>query len=513
MQVLSRGCRCIEIDVWNGDAPAPSRDRTKSPHADKGRGLSGSSLSSAALSIVETFGDKYETARLYLGDRAVAGHRRSRSPSANRDALAVADDASPRTSAVSVSTPQGPRESGDLVDVGRVTPRPRALPRGEPIVTHGWTLTIPCGFRDVCEAIKESAFVDNDLPVIISLEVHADLEQQEVMVSIMKEVWHGLLVSEPHEGCDPRFRVPNLGELRNKILVKVKRAAAKMVAGQGSGEAPVVLHAVDDDDNTSRCHDDAALPPHSSLLEKPAPTAESSARARICDSLADLAVYTRSQRFEGLQTPHAKSPVHVLSMSENRILDMYHKHHRDVFVHNKRYFMRAFPNVRRIDSSNPDPSLFWRKGVQMVALNWQNLDEGMMVNEGMFADEKGWVLKPPGYQSSDKASDTQALAAPGCTMDLSITVFAGHNLPTTAAHADGDCDYAASASAIRPLVKVELHVERPGGTDSSSGGVKENSYKRRTDAKKSSNPYFGSHGKTLEFRAIPKVVTELSFVR
>lgn len=387
------------------------------------------------------------------------------------------------------------------------------MPPGEPIVTHGWTLTVPCGFREVCEAIKESAFVDNDLPVIISLEVHADLEQQEVMVKIMREVWQDLLVSEPHEGCDPRFRVPTLDALRNKILVKVKRATAKMIATRSTTDLPMHV-AADDDASLSDDERPPAPPGRSPRLDKAssAPTGaqEKNAKVRICQSLAELAVYTRSQRFESLETPQAKKPTHIFSISENRILELYQKHHREVFMHNKNYFMRAFPNVRRIDSSNPDPSLFWRMGVQMVAMNWQNLDEGMMLNEGMFADEKGWVLKPPAYQSSDKSSDTQDLAAPGCTMDLGITVFAGHNLPTTGS--DDDAENARSGSTIRPVVKVELHVEKPGSADK-DGAKTECPYKQRTDAKKSSNPNFGVAGKALQFRSIHKVVGELGFVR
>ncbi|PNY25077.1 Phosphoinositide phospholipase C [Tolypocladium capitatum] len=507
---LSRGCRCIEIDVWNGDA-VPSRSRSKSPHGEHSRGLSGSSLPAAALNLVDTMEETYEAAKSYLGDKPAA---HSRSPSINSRAMAA--DVSPRSSVQFPVAAAEPLESNDRLDAARGTAHARArklLPPGEPIVTHGWTLTVPCGFREVCEAIKESAFGDNDLPIIISLEVHADLEQQEVMVKIMREVWQGLLISEPHEGCDPRFRVPTLDALRNKILIKVKRATAKMTTVRSATELPMHI-AADDDASLSDDERSLAPPRRSPRLEKastaPAGAQEKSAKVRICQSLAELAVYTRSERFESLETPQAKKPSHIFSISENRILELYQKHPREVFMHNKHYFMRAFPNVRRIDSSNPDPSLFWRKGVQMVAMNWQNLDEGMMLNEGMFADEKGWVLKPPGYQSSDKTSDTQALAAPGCTMDLSITVFAGHNLP--AKSSDDDADNARSGSTIRPVVKVELHVEKPGGADK-DGVARECPYKQRTDAKRSSNPNFGVSGQALQFRGIHKVVGELSFLR
>lgn len=60
--------------------------------------------------------------------------------------------------------------------------------------------------------------------------------------------------------------------------------------------------------------------------------------------------------------------------------------------------MRAVPRCARFDSSNLDPFLFKRKGaktvasVQIVALNWQSWDEGMMLIEVMFASENGWAL-------------------------------------------------------------------------------------------------------------------------
>ncbi|SMQ45987.1 unnamed protein product [Zymoseptoria tritici ST99CH_3D7] len=65
--------------------------------------------------------------------------------------------------------------------------------------------------------------------------------------------------------------------------------------------------------------------------------------------------------------------------------------------HNMKYLMRVYPGARRIDSSNFNPLQSWRRGVQMAALNWQTYDVHQQVNEAMFAagsDRLGYVLKP-----------------------------------------------------------------------------------------------------------------------
>ncbi|KAI9163256.1 Phosphoinositide phospholipase C [Paramyrothecium foliicola] len=496
--VLSRGCRCIEIDVWNGDVHVPTT-RSKSPKREHNRGLSGSSFPNVASSVMEHVEDTIGTARAYFGDKS-ATH--SRSPSAN--SRVVCDELSPR------SAEFGPdaKESSDRLEVSHARTRSRQLmPKGEPIVAHGWTLTPPCGFREVCEVIRDSAFKENDLPVIVSLEIHADADQQEVMAKIMKEVWQDMLISEPLEGCDPRFRVPRLDQLRNKILVKVKRAHSTIVAVSDTTSLPPRFA---EDEDASGSEEDLRGPvvPKSSVA--PGPQQDAPRRVPICKSLSDLAVYTRSEHFHTLDTPAAKKPTHIFSISENRILDLNAKNHQEVFMHNKNYFMRAFPAGRRINSSNPDPSLFWRKGVQMVAMNWQYMDEFMMLNEGMFAGQQGWVLKPPGYLSSDKAGITQELAAPGRTLDLVVTVFAAQHIPL-----DGDdahSDSSRAASALRPVIKADLHVEKREATDKDGQG-QEHKYKQKTSSQKTDHPSWGLTGSVLKFLNIPNVVEDFCFLR
>jgi phosphatidylinositol phospholipase C delta len=478
--------------VWNGDAAIPT-GTTKSTK-NHGRGISGSSFPNVATTVIDAVEETYA----YLSGSGP--HTRSASAASRLE-----HEISPRSSAQFSVDTRGSRDRLDVSRNSRSRSRPRQpSPKGEPIVTHGWTFTAPCGFREVCQAVREAAFVENDLPIIVSLEVHADQDQQEVMVKIMKEEWAGVLVEKPFDDWDPKFRLPRLGDLRNRILVKVKKAQAKIVVNPATVDLPAI-YANDPDDSGS----EDERPPLITSASAPNPVNhQKGIKVPICTNLGNLAVYTRSQHYKSLQTPEAKNPPHIFSISEDRILDLHQKNHRAMFTHNKNYFMRAFPAGRRIDSSNPDPSLFWRGGVQMVAMNWQYMDEGMMLNEGMFADEDGWVLKPSGYQSSDKSAETQAVAAPTYTMDLKITVFAGQHIPVQA------CDpteHTRSASTIRPLIKAELHVDKPSESEREAS-AQECKYKQKSGVGKTDHPNW-PEGSVLEFLNIPKVVEELSFIR
>lgn len=177
-----------------------------------------------------------------------------------------------------------------------------------------------------------------------------------------------------------------------------------------------------------------------------------------------------------------------------------------LFSHNKNFFMRAYPKGLRLNSSNLNPTVFWRQGVQIVALNWQRWDGGMMLNEGMFAGTPGWVLKPEGYRSTS-AGKTQNDAVARHSLDLSIEFFAGQNIPLPPEEDD--------PKDFKPYVKVELHVEKPeerlgepipGGGKSTKGDVK-----RKTKSYRTPDPDFGRE--ILEFKGVKGVTEELTFVR
>ena len=66
----------------------------------------------------------------------------------------------------------------------------------------------------------------------------------------------------------------------------------------------------------------------------------------------------------------------------------------DLIANGQAHLRRVYPKGTRIASGNLDPLKFWRAGSHFAALNWQEFDSGMQLNEAMFAGTPGWVLKP-----------------------------------------------------------------------------------------------------------------------
>eukprot|EP00058_Branchiostoma_floridae_P018214 XP_002603703.1 hypothetical protein BRAFLDRAFT_93082 [Branchiostoma floridae] len=95
---------------------------------------------------------------------------------------------------------------------------------GNPIIYHGHTLTTKIPFRDVVEAINDSAFLASDYPVILSIENHCCLQQQVKMAHCFTSILGEKLVTrflfESDAVDDPSLPSPN--QLKGRILLKNK---------------------------------------------------------------------------------------------------------------------------------------------------------------------------------------------------------------------------------------------------------------------------------------------------
>ena len=77
-------------------------------------------------------------------------------------------------------------------------------------------------FKDVIkDAIAQYAFATSDYPLILSIENHCSLEQQDLMADYMRDYLGDFLYTAPPD--DTKTAMPSPEELKKKILVKAKR--------------------------------------------------------------------------------------------------------------------------------------------------------------------------------------------------------------------------------------------------------------------------------------------------
>ncbi|KAF2634338.1 PLC-like phosphodiesterase, partial [Massarina eburnea CBS 473.64] len=477
--VLSRGCRCVEIDVWDGEPPSSSSSSSDDEAVEKKN----------KKDKKDKKGKKDKKEKLSIRQRLEIKFGKKAPPT---------DKTKEDANSVSTSPPKA--------EVDKIQPWvSNSSTRAEPRVLHGYTLTKDMPFRDVCATIRDYAFASSNLPLIVSLEVHTSPEQQDIMVEIMKHYWAGMLVDLPLDSSEPseNIKLPTLKDLENKILVKVKRTINHKP--DLSEAKPTTLQAPAQSSNPES-RESLASEATSSESSDPHPEGPPAPKPKVIDSLSRLGVYFGGYHYKGLDAPEANIPTHVFSLSEKTLMEVHETNPMELFKHNKHYFIRAYPKSLRLNSSNLDPSIFWRQGVQIVALNWQRWDGGMMQNEGMFAGTPGWVLKPEGYRSTS-AAKTQKDAISHHNLDLSIEFFAGQDIPLPPQEDD--------PKDFKPYVKVELHVEKPEEREGEPipGGGKNNKgeFKKKTKTHRTPNPDFGRE--IIEFKGITGVTEELTLVR
>ncbi|PVD20908.1 hypothetical protein C0Q70_19071 [Pomacea canaliculata] len=102
---------------------------------------------------------------------------------------------------------------------------------GQPIITHGYTLTSKIKVAEVLKVIKENAWVASEYPIILSLENHLSLGQQRLMARMMKDVFGDELLTEPVDQNESVMPSPE--QLKRKIIIKDRKLRTDSCAAEG----------------------------------------------------------------------------------------------------------------------------------------------------------------------------------------------------------------------------------------------------------------------------------------
>uniref|UniRef100_A0A673KIA5 1-phosphatidylinositol 4,5-bisphosphate phosphodiesterase n=1 Tax=Sinocyclocheilus rhinocerous TaxID=307959 RepID=A0A673KIA5_9TELE len=326
-------------------------------------------------------------------------------------------------------------------------------------------------FLDVIQAIKETAFVTSEYPVILSFENHCSKTQQYKMAKYCEEIFGELLLKQPLEGfpIEAGQPLPSPSDLKRKILIKNKRLKPEveqstyMCIQTRSGfdfclcERAENISGYTDDPyaqdrslrkkHMSTCTELKLLSVTRVFLHQGVETAEDAdaeqqliasykyegATTNIHPYLSAMVNYAQPVKFQSFEVAEERNIHHNMSSFNESVGLGYLKTNAIEFVnYNKRQMSRIYPKGGRVDSSNYMPQIFWNAGCQMVSLNFQTPDLGMQLNQGKFEYNGacGYLLKPDFMRRADRMFDpfsetpVDGVIAATC----SVQVFSGQFL-------------------------------------------------------------------------------------
>uniref|UniRef100_A0A3P8QSX3 1-phosphatidylinositol 4,5-bisphosphate phosphodiesterase n=1 Tax=Astatotilapia calliptera TaxID=8154 RepID=A0A3P8QSX3_ASTCA len=315
----------------------------------------------------------------------------------------------------------------------------------EPYITHGFTMTTEIPFKEVIEAIAESAFKTSPYPVILSFENHVDsAKQQAKMAEYCRTIFGDALLIEPLEKypLSEGQLLPSPQELMGKILIKNKKkhhhhrpsesgSIRRKEPGEQSsphndcplteegsqllsnGEEKLAERMVKDSEPRKSIGEGESEEEEEdeSVAELKKPNSDegtASSEANATEEMSNLVNYIEPVKFKTFEwAAKRKRFFEMSSFVETKGMDALKSFPIEFVEYNKNQLSRIYPKGTRVDSSNYMPQLFWNVGCQMVALNFQTLDLPMQLNMGVFEYNglSGYLLKPEFMRRTDKHFD------------------------------------------------------------------------------------------------------------
>uniref|UniRef100_A0AAR2L0A5 1-phosphatidylinositol 4,5-bisphosphate phosphodiesterase n=1 Tax=Pygocentrus nattereri TaxID=42514 RepID=A0AAR2L0A5_PYGNA len=317
----------------------------------------------------------------------------------------------------------------------------------EPIITHGFTMTSEISFKEVIEAIAESAFKTSPYPVILSFENHAALFLHNGLSHLMRL----------KQALDSGVPLPSPMDLMGKILIKNKKNSHK---DEGSTKKKLSEQTSNTySDTSSMCEPSSPsagilttafslLYPNSSGeveaesededdedddCKKSMDEGTAGSEAFATEEMSNLVNYIQPVKFNSFEmSKKTNRSYHMSSFVETKALELLTKSPVEFVEYNKLQLSRIYPKGTRVDSSNYMPQVFWNAGCQLVALNFQTIDLPMQLNLGMYEynGKSGYKLKPEFMRRPDKHFDpfTESTVDGIVAHTLSVKIISGQFL-------------------------------------------------------------------------------------
>uniref|UniRef100_A0A8C6P6L2 Phosphoinositide phospholipase C n=1 Tax=Nothobranchius furzeri TaxID=105023 RepID=A0A8C6P6L2_NOTFU len=174
---------------------------------------------------------------------------------------------------------------------------------------------------------------------------------------------------------------------------------------------------------------------------------------RLSRALSDLVKYTKSVRVHEIETQGFASSWQVSSLNETVMNQILLLKPGELVRLNQRQLLRVYPSNFRVDSSNFNPQAYWNAGCHMVAMNYQTEGQMLEVYRAKFLSNGncGYILKPK-CMIKGVFNPVQEDPLPGHKKtQLVLKIISGQQLPKPKDSMFGD-----RGEIIDPFVEVEI---------------------------------------------------------
>ncbi|OQV17418.1 1-phosphatidylinositol 4,5-bisphosphate phosphodiesterase delta-4 [Hypsibius exemplaris] len=307
-------------------------------------------------------------------------------------------------------------------------------PNGEPMITHGYTMSSKMDFKHALVVLRDYGFKTSEYPLILSLENHCSAPQQQKMAHYLKEIFAERLFTATKADTE-RLTLPSPEELRGCVFIVAKKLpdglpddALEYAEGDVQSKTATGVLNGNKLGNVLQSINNLAQAPVGLL-----------AASKVAKELSDC-VFVREVPFRGFVVAKDNGHSHAMdNIPEPKMRSLVQDSREEFIRHTQRHLVRVYPDGLRTDSSNMNPIPAMASGCQIVAFNYQNKSRETQVYRALFADNGGcgYLLKPEFMRQSPPGFPdiSQGSVRP---LRLKVRVISAQQLPKLVATSDKD---------------------------------------------------------------------------